>query len=672
MGINPALLDAIRQVESGGNRFAVSPVGAKGPYQFMPSTAKEFGLMGNDVFDENKARDAATRKMNGLLKEYGGNLEHAIAAYNLGQGNMKKLNNDYTRVPETRDYVKKVLSAMNPISEANASEVPYTQSRAPLTPEKKQELYEQYLSEKNANNQPSREELYQQYLAEKSQQNTQAKPQDESKWSILGSTDNLETAGQRFKDIGMGALQGAANIGTTLMRPFDSDQETAARKQKLSDFFKENSNPNSVEFKGGNLASEVAGTAPLGGIIGKAVSPVLPGLGQAISRGGFANIPKTLGELAKNVAGGAISGGATTSLVNPEDAAIGAMIGGALPGLTQAASPLMNKLGNALSPEVKALARQAQNAGIDIPADKLLNSRPLNAIASSLNYVPLSGRQATEEKLLNQLNSALSRTMGENTPNINQALQSAKGNLGNKFDSALSHSAVQIDNTMLDKLSELSMNARNELLPEQYKLVNKQIDSLLSAAQGDAIPGKMAYNIKKTFDRMQKTGDSSIKHYAGELKSALLDAYERTNPGSNLKQLRGQYSNYAKLSRLAKNGAEGSITPASIANLKGAKSKDLQTLSDMAAQFLRTQESPHGAAQRIMLGGLGAAASPFGLAAPFAGAVAGGRALNSALNSKTLRELMINGYQPTEGLVNQLLKNKSIRSGLLNSLANNE
>ena len=118
------LLDAIRQVESGGNNRAVSPVGAMGPYQFMPATAKEFGLVGNDVFDPIKARDAAGRKISGLIDEYGGNIEHAIAAYNLGQGNMAKFNNDYTRVPETKNYVNKVLSMLNPIDSANAEEVP--------------------------------------------------------------------------------------------------------------------------------------------------------------------------------------------------------------------------------------------------------------------------------------------------------------------------------------------------------------------------------------------------------------------------------------------------------------------------------------------------------------------------------------------------------------------
>lgn len=116
------VLDAVRQVESGGNRFARSKAGAMGPYQFMPKTAAEFGL--KDPYDETQSRAAAERKITGLLSEYDGDLSMALAAYNAGQGNLKKVGNDYSRIPETRNYVSKVLGALNPISTAQADEDP--------------------------------------------------------------------------------------------------------------------------------------------------------------------------------------------------------------------------------------------------------------------------------------------------------------------------------------------------------------------------------------------------------------------------------------------------------------------------------------------------------------------------------------------------------------------
>ena len=121
------LLDAIRQAESGGNDKAVSPKGAKGPYQFMPATAREFGLKGDEVFDPVKSRAAAKEKVNGLLDQYGGDTPMAIAAYNLGQGNLRKVGGDYNRVPETKNYVNKVINLLNPISTAKADETPWTE-----------------------------------------------------------------------------------------------------------------------------------------------------------------------------------------------------------------------------------------------------------------------------------------------------------------------------------------------------------------------------------------------------------------------------------------------------------------------------------------------------------------------------------------------------------------
>lgn len=103
------LLDALRHVESRGNRFAVSPKGARGPYQFMPKTAKEFGLYGDDVFDEQKSRTAAHKKLGGLINRYG--VERGIAAYNMGEGNLEKVGGDYSKFPETAKYVPSVLAA---------------------------------------------------------------------------------------------------------------------------------------------------------------------------------------------------------------------------------------------------------------------------------------------------------------------------------------------------------------------------------------------------------------------------------------------------------------------------------------------------------------------------------------------------------------------------------
>ncbi|MFI8052231.1 transglycosylase SLT domain-containing protein [Serratia marcescens] len=108
-GLPAGLLRSMVITESGGDTQAVSKAGAKGPFQFMPGTAKDFGLVGDDVFDPEKSAHAAARYMSQLLKMFDGDLGKALAAYNWGQGNVER--KGIGAAPqETREYVPKVLS----------------------------------------------------------------------------------------------------------------------------------------------------------------------------------------------------------------------------------------------------------------------------------------------------------------------------------------------------------------------------------------------------------------------------------------------------------------------------------------------------------------------------------------------------------------------------------
>lgn len=105
----PGLLRSVAITESGGNQFAVSHAGAMGLFQFMPKTAKEFDLRGNDAFDPEKAADAAARKLGGLMRFFHGDLAKTLAAYNWGEGNVQR--KGLAAAPEeTRNYVPRVLA----------------------------------------------------------------------------------------------------------------------------------------------------------------------------------------------------------------------------------------------------------------------------------------------------------------------------------------------------------------------------------------------------------------------------------------------------------------------------------------------------------------------------------------------------------------------------------
>lgn len=84
-GISPVYF--VRQInqESGFNPYAMSPVGAVGIAQFLPSTAAGMGV---NPYDPVDALYGAARMMANLSNQYGGDYAKALAAYNAGPGNV--------------------------------------------------------------------------------------------------------------------------------------------------------------------------------------------------------------------------------------------------------------------------------------------------------------------------------------------------------------------------------------------------------------------------------------------------------------------------------------------------------------------------------------------------------------------------------------------------------
>ncbi len=107
-GLDPKLVRAIIYVESAENPVAVSPKGAQGLMQLMPGTAEEVGV-DHPLRPRDNIR-GGVGYLAGLVHDFDGQLELALAAYNAGPGAVRK----YGGIPpyrETQNYVKKVLDA---------------------------------------------------------------------------------------------------------------------------------------------------------------------------------------------------------------------------------------------------------------------------------------------------------------------------------------------------------------------------------------------------------------------------------------------------------------------------------------------------------------------------------------------------------------------------------
>lgn len=509
------------------------------------------------------------------------------------------------------------------------------------------------------------------------------KTPDNDFWGLAKNA--LNTARQATVDAGLGAVRGAGSIGASLLAPVDVAKDALAgkglslesnrsRRAEMDDALRSmGADPDSWMYKGGKLAGEIAGTAGMGGVLAKPVQalaasrygagiePLLEGAAQALQTGGFrvGDMAGTgMGALARALGGGA-TGGASAGLVNPGDAGAGALIGGALPGGLQAlkvagdvaAKGVRGAVGEAV-PEVQKLAQRAKELGITIPADRLIDSRPLNAMAASLNYVPMSGRAATEDAMNSQLNRALSRTFGQDSSNVTQALRKADTQLGGAFEKTLSENGVKFDKQFLDDIAAVHNKAEAELGAEGLKPITNKVNELISKGETGVIDGQAAYNIKRDLDRLGKANTPNAWH-ALELKHRLMDALNRSlgpDKAAEFATVRQHYGNMLDLEKLAKNGAEGEVSVARVANMKNIGNKPLQEIADIAAQFVKPREGQHGAAQRVFgAGGASLAALAAGLGLPLgipaaigaAGVMGIGRVANSALNSGAARRTLM-------------------------------
>jgi soluble lytic murein transglycosylase-like protein len=103
--IDPAFIRAIIHAESHFDKHAISKQGAQGLMQLMPKTAHSLGV--KNAFIAKQNINGGAKHLAHLLKKYHGNIQLASAAYNAGEGAVKK----FSGIPpfaETQVYVERV------------------------------------------------------------------------------------------------------------------------------------------------------------------------------------------------------------------------------------------------------------------------------------------------------------------------------------------------------------------------------------------------------------------------------------------------------------------------------------------------------------------------------------------------------------------------------------
>ena len=104
--VDPLLVHSVIQVESNYNPYALSPKGAQGLMQLIPSTARRFGV--KNTFDAKDNIEGGVKYLKYLKELFPNDLRLALAAYNAGEAAVAKYNNNIPPYRETEYYVYKV------------------------------------------------------------------------------------------------------------------------------------------------------------------------------------------------------------------------------------------------------------------------------------------------------------------------------------------------------------------------------------------------------------------------------------------------------------------------------------------------------------------------------------------------------------------------------------
>lgn len=125
--------------------------------------------------------------------------------------------------------------------------------------------------------------------------------------------------------------------------------------------------------------------------------------------------------------------------------------------------------------------------------------------------------------------SLMGETSSEATPSV---MGAARTRLGDVYNTVLPRNAVNMSAPqgakLLDGLADIEDKASGELNDDQMKLVQKQINNLLDAStkNGGSIPGRVVQTAKQTLDRLSMGADSSVGHFARDIREQVMDALQ--------------------------------------------------------------------------------------------------------------------------------------------------
>lgn len=479
---------------------------------------------------------------------------------------------------------------------------------------------------------------------------------------------------------GAGAIRGAGSIGATAIAPIDiatdaldgkglSLQGNRQRRADMDASLKDlGADPESGAYGFGKVASEVGGTLGAGSALGLGAKAAgaAPAVVDALTTGGMsAGGAKGLGGLALRAGAGAVTGGVSAGMVDPQTAAKGAAIGGAAPVVAQglgAAGRALGRKAGAVGDPVAAqkleTARAAAEQGYVIPPVDLPNPGIVNQAISGMSGKIKTAQTASQR---NQVvtDKLARRALGlddiaELSPD---ALNAVRQRAAEAYGPVRSAGTVTADDVLakrLDQIAAVSQGAKRSFPGAKDNGVQELVDSV-RVRQFDASDGvDMITALRAQADDAFRRGDSTLGRASKGVASALEDQLERHLSATSPEAVKGFQEARKLIAKTytvqkAVNPTTGSVSaPVLARELQKGKplSDELRQIAEFSQAYPRASQALKEAPGQVSPldwlfaggAGMGAGSSPVGAAALAARPVARSILLSKPVQQRLLQQ----------------------------------
>lgn len=316
------------------------------------------------------------------------------------------------------------------------------------------------------------------------------------------------------------------------------------------------------QFAGGTAATAPIAATALGaralGLTGGLIQRGLAGATSSAAIGAADAAARSGGDLEETKRGAAIGGG--VGVISPFVARV---IGA---GVRKIIAPAADRATN-------YLLQRAEDLGIPIRPSQSSTSPFINKMDQLVPKIPGSGMGPALDEQRVGFNRAVAQTFGENATRITpDVMAAAKRRLGNEFDAVERGTTVRFDKPLARRLSTVLNDASSVLEDQQMAPIRNRITEIANLVKNGALDGRTFNNMMKKgapLSRLQKGTDPNVRYYAGEIRSALQDALERSAPADlaqRYNMARYHYKNMKTIEPLAEKAATGDISPTLLLN----------------------------------------------------------------------------------------------------------